>query len=85
MVPRLQFAGVAFAWGVLLLIALARPLDRTWVLWPTWLAVAGVLTAIGIGHASGVVSNASVAIAAAIGVGTFVSGFFGMRFARSAA
>ena len=83
--PRLQFAGAAFAWGLLLLVASARPLERTWVLWPTWLAVACVLIAIGIGYAGGVVSNASVAIATVLGVGTFVSGFYGMRFARSTA
>ena len=27
-VPRVQFAGVAFAWGVLLLVGLARPIAR---------------------------------------------------------
>ena len=84
-VPRLQFAGVAFAWGMLLLFALARPLERSWVLLPTWLVVAGVLIAIGIGYVTGVVSNTSATIAAIIGGGTYVSGFFGARFARSAA
>ncbi len=84
MVPRLQFAGVAFAWGVLLLFAMARPKDRAWVLLPTALAVAGVSLAICYGYVAGVVGGTSAVLAVATAMLIFVFGYLGLRFAHTA-
>ncbi len=84
-VPRLQFSGVAFAWGVLLLFALARPVERAWILVPTGLAVAGVLTAIAFGYFAGVVSDVSAILALMAGLVIFCFGYLGLRFSRRVA
>ena len=84
-VPRLQFAGVAFAWGVLLLFAVARPVDRAWVLLPTALAVAGVSTAICYGYVVGAVGATSALLAATMAVFIFVFCYRGLRFIEGTA
>ena len=84
-VPRLQFAGVAFAWGVMLLFAFARPVERAWVLIPTALAVAGVSGAICIGYFANVVSAVSACSAVILALAIFVFIYKGLRYARHAA
>ena len=84
-VPRLQFAGVAFAWGVMLLFALARPVERAWVLIPTALAVAGVSGAICIGYFANVVSAVSASSAVILALAIFGFSYKGLRYARHAA
>ena len=83
-VPRLQFAGVAFAWGVMLLLAMARPIDRAWVLWPTGLAVASVAGAICYGYWVGVVGLLPAMAAALTAIIIFAFGYAGLRFAYRA-
>ncbi|MDJ0629822.1 MAG: hypothetical protein QNJ44_16305 [Rhodobacter sp.] len=80
-VPRLQFAGVAFAWGVMLLFALARPVERAWALLPTVLAVACVSGAIVVGYFVGAASAGSALIAVVTALACFVFGYVGLRFA----
>ncbi len=84
-VPRLQFAGVAFAWGIMLLFALARPVERAWVLLPTALAVAGVSVAICIGYFAGVVGLVSAIMAVTWALVIFAFGYLGLRYAHAVA
>jgi hypothetical protein len=84
-VPRLQFASVAFAWGIMLLFALARPVERSWVVLPTALAVAGVSSAICIGYVASAASAASALLAVVTALVIFVFGYFGLRFAHDEA
>jgi len=81
-VPRLQFSGGAFAWGIMLLFALARPVDRAWVLIPTAIVVACVVIAVGVGYLMGVVGGVSAASAVFMGAAIFSFGFLGLRFAN---
>ena len=84
-VPRLQIAAVAIAWGVMLLVAVTRPTERVWVLFPTAIAVAGVTGAICYGYLTGVVGWTSVLMAIFIAFATFYLAAMGLRFAREEA
>ena len=54
-VPRGQFAGVAFCWAILLLAGLARPVERAWILTPTALVIGCIAAAFVVGYIAGTV------------------------------
>ncbi|MDH3741305.1 MAG: hypothetical protein OER56_06860 [Hyphomicrobiales bacterium] len=55
LVPRGQFAGAAASWGVLLLVGLARPVERAWILPPTALIIGCIGAAFVVGFMAGTV------------------------------
>ncbi|NNE21494.1 MAG: hypothetical protein HKN11_02680 [Rhizobiales bacterium] len=61
LVPRGQFAGVAICWGVLLLVGLARPVERAWILRPTALVIACIGAAFVMGFMAGTVEAGRLA------------------------
>ena len=56
LVPRAQFAGAAACWGILLLLGMAKPVQRVWILWPTAIVIACVAAAFVLGYSADVVS-----------------------------
>ena len=83
--PRVQFAGVAFAWGCLLLVGLIRPIERAWILLPTMIAIAGVLMGFVVGYVAGDVRFERVTLNVVLGGIMIVLGWWGVRFAATAA
>ncbi len=57
-VPRGQFAGVAFCWGVLLLVGMAKPVERAWILLPTAMVIGCIAAGYFLGFLTGTVSLA---------------------------
>ncbi len=84
-VPRVQFGGVAFAWGVLLLIGLGRPIKRAWILWPTMIAIAGVVLGVATGYAAGAVGPVRLIFTVSLGTIMIGLAWWGFRFSQSVA
>lgn len=61
-VPRGQFAGVAFCWGVLLLAGMAKPVERAWILLPTAMVIGCIAAAFLIGFIAGTVEIARMTL-----------------------
>ena len=62
LVPRGQFAGAAFCWGVLLLLGMRKPVARAWILQPTAVVIGCIATAFVVGFVAGVVPIARMAL-----------------------
>ncbi len=62
-VPRGQLAGVAFCWGLLLLVGLAKPVERAWILQPTAIVIGCIAVALFWGFRVGIVPTTSMAFA----------------------
>ena len=82
-VPRVQFAGVAFAWGVLLLVGLIRPVERAWILLPTMIAITGVLLGLVAGYTGGFVEAETMVFSVLLGGIMVGFGWLGLRFVGS--
>ena len=82
-VPRVQFAGVAFAWGVLLLVGLIRTVERAWILLPTMIAITGVLLGLVAGYTAGFVETETMVFSVLVGGIMVGCGWLGLRFAGS--
>ena len=63
LVPRGQFAAVAFSWGILLLLGMRKPVERAWVLHPTAIVIGCIFLAVFVGFIAGVVPMAMLTIA----------------------
>ena len=61
--PRLQFASVAFCWGLFLLMGLKQPIERAWILAPTALVIGCIGAAFLVSFATGAVSLPRLVIA----------------------
>ena len=57
LVPRGQFAGAAFCWGILLLAGMARPVERAWILLPTAIVIGCIGAANLLGFLEGTVET----------------------------
>ncbi|HSF96052.1 MAG TPA: hypothetical protein VLA52_13590 [Thermohalobaculum sp.] len=62
LVARGQFAGAAFCWGLLLLLGLAKPVARAWILQPTAVVIGCIATAFAVGFVAGVFPIARMAL-----------------------
>ena len=62
LVPRGQFAGAAFCWGLLLLLGLAKPVERAWILQPTAMVIGCIAVAVSLGFMAGIVSISRLAV-----------------------
>ena len=82
--PSLRFASVAFAWGVLLLLGLRRPLDRAWILWPTILVVTLVSLSSVPGYGAGELPAARLALSLGLGAVIVALCLLGISYARRA-
>ena len=79
--PSLRFAGVAFAWGVLLLFGLWRPVERAWMLWPTALVIALVVLSGVPGYVAGEYTAALLALSLGLGVVVIALCLLGISYA----
>ena len=61
LIPRGEFAGVAFCWAVLLLVGYKKPVERAWILGPTARVIGCIGAAFLLGFMVGVVSALRVA------------------------
>ena len=66
LLPRLQFASAAFCWGILLLVGLAQPIQRAWILVPTALVIGGIGVAYFAAFATGNISLLRLLLAAVL-------------------
>ena len=55
LVPRVQLAGVALCWGILLLYGMNRPVERVWILGPTAMVIGCIAAAYLVGFIAGTV------------------------------
>lgn len=63
LVPRGQFAAVAFSWGLLLLLGMKKPVERAWILYPTAIVIGCIFLAVFVGFNAGVIPMAMLTIA----------------------
>jgi hypothetical protein len=62
LVPRGQFAAVAFCWGIFLLLGMAsRPVERAWILLPTALVIGLIGVAYANAYMAGAVEDGQMA------------------------
>lgn len=63
LVPRGQFASAAACWALLLLMGMAKPVDRAWILLPTAILIGCIGVAVFLGFTTGTISAATMMLA----------------------
>ena len=63
LLPRAQFAAVAFFWSLLLVVGLWKPVERSWILRPTALVIGGIGAAYLFAFWNGVIPLGTMALA----------------------
>ncbi|WP_420411425.1 hypothetical protein [Roseibium sp.] len=81
-VPRAQFAAVAFCWGLFLLMGLRRPIERAWILLPTTLVITLIAGGYIFGYSTGVIGPIRLAFVLIYSGTLVVLCLFGIRQAR---